>query len=224
MAEHDASMFDHLAHDLRGPLTPLQTAAFLLRREDLARERQVELLDVIDRQTARLSRMLQEVADWQSAAQGRLQGRREVNELEILVAQASEGLQPMDAVKLELSDELKSAGIAGDAQRMTQMFAILLAYAQARAMDGRPRLSGRYADPGVVVEIRYRTESLSVHREDSVDFTRPEASPFDDGLGWRLMIANAIAQVHGGTLTHDCDHDEGVGVIRVGLPVLVLPS
>lgn len=223
MADHDASMFDRLAHDLRGPLTPLQTAAFLLRRENLARERQLELLDIIDRQTARLSRMLQEVADWQSAAQGRLQGRREVNELEILVALASEGLQPMDAVRLELSDELKSAGITGDAQRMTQMFAILLAYAQAQAVDGRPWVAGRYADPGVEVEIGYRTDNRSVDG-NPVDFTRPEASPFDDGLGWRLMIANAIAQAHGGTLANDCDPDRGVGVIRVGLPVVASPS
>ena len=72
-----ATLLDRLAHDLRGPLSPLQTAAYLLRRPDLEPERRDELLAIIDRQTTRLSSMVQEVSDWTRARQSRLVSRRE---------------------------------------------------------------------------------------------------------------------------------------------------
>lgn len=221
MAEHDVGMFDRLVHDLRGPLTPLRTAAFLLRRDDLAPERQRELLEMIDRQTTRLSCMLQEVADWQSAAQGRLQIRPEVSELDLLIAVACDGLQPVDTIRIELDDEARAACIVGDAQRLVQMFAILLAYAQTRAIDGRVRLSGHCVASGVVLEIGFRSdENAFGNGGGRIDFTRPEAKPFDDGLGWRLMIANAIALAHGGALAFDADRDShDFAAISVRLPL-----
>ncbi len=221
MAEHDVGMFDRLVHDLRGPLTPLRTAAFLLRRNDLAPERQRELLDMIDRQTARLSCMLQELADWQSAAQGRLQIRPEVSELDLLIANACDGLQPVDAVRIEMDDDAKAACIVGDVQHLVQMFAILLAYAQTRAVDGRVRLSAHCVASGVVLEIGYRKDEDAFGTgDDRLDFTRPEARPFDEGLGWRLMTANAIALAHGGALAFDADLDsQDLLVISVRLPV-----
>ena len=45
---------DRLAHDLRGPLTPLQTAAYLLRSGQVTPERQQELFALIERQTRQL--------------------------------------------------------------------------------------------------------------------------------------------------------------------------
>ena len=46
---------ERLAHDLRGPLAPLQTAAYLLRNGQLDDTRQLELYDLIERQTRRLA-------------------------------------------------------------------------------------------------------------------------------------------------------------------------
>jgi signal transduction histidine kinase len=63
---------DRIAHDLRGPLMPLQTAAYLLRSGQLDPVRQAELVDVIDRQTRQLSRMIEELGDWLRASQQRL--------------------------------------------------------------------------------------------------------------------------------------------------------
>lgn len=220
MAEQDAGMFERLAHDLRGPLTPLRTAAFLLRRGDMGPEQQRELLEIIDRQTQRLSCMLQEVSDWQSVVHGRVQGRRELSELEILLAQACDALQPVDAIQLELGDEIKPAGIAGDAQRLVQMFASLMSYAQARSVDGKVRVSGCCVDSCVVVEIRYQPrENTLTNVEDRIDFTRPELAPFDEGLGWRLMIANAIALSHGGALSMDGVRIDDQRAICVRLPM-----
>ena len=68
---------DRLAHDLRGPLTPLQTAAYLLRSGQVEGERQQELFVLIERQTQVLVRMIEELSDWTRVSQDRLLGRRE---------------------------------------------------------------------------------------------------------------------------------------------------
>jgi K+-sensing histidine kinase KdpD len=220
MAEQDPDMFDRLAHDLRGPLTPLRTASFLLRRGDQAHERQQELLEIIDRQTARLSRMLQEVADWQCAKKGRFQSRCEVSELEVLLTHASDGLQSVDGIRLELDEAAKIAAIAGDAQRLVQMFASLMACAQARAVDGKVSVSGRCLEPDVVIDICFQPRGDTLTQgDDRIDFTRPEVAPFDEGLGWRLMIANAIALAHGGSLYMDSNRNDSLVGICVQSPL-----
>ena len=67
MKPEDAKWLDRLAHDLRGPLAPLQTASYLLQREDLDPARRQELLGMLERQTRRLGRMLDEIDDWARA-------------------------------------------------------------------------------------------------------------------------------------------------------------
>ncbi|HEY9400556.1 MAG TPA: histidine kinase dimerization/phospho-acceptor domain-containing protein, partial [Luteimonas sp.] len=62
---------DRLAHDLRGPLTPLQTAAYLLRSGQVEGERQQELFVLIERQTQVLVRMIEELSDWTRVSQDR---------------------------------------------------------------------------------------------------------------------------------------------------------
>ena len=67
--------FDRIAHDLRGPLTSLQTAAYLLRN-DPGGANTVELADIVVRQGQRLGRMIEELDDWSRAEQQRLVDER----------------------------------------------------------------------------------------------------------------------------------------------------
>src|SRR3546814_13244690 len=49
----EPAWLDRLAHDLRGPLAPLQTASYLLQRDALDPARRTELRELLDRQTHR---------------------------------------------------------------------------------------------------------------------------------------------------------------------------
>ena len=65
---------ERLAHDLRGPLAPLQTAAYLLRGGQLDDAKRGELHELIERQVRRLGGMIDELDDWLRAGQDRLLG------------------------------------------------------------------------------------------------------------------------------------------------------
>ena len=75
-ATNDKPWFDRLAHDLRSPLTSLQTAAYLLRT-DPGGANSRELADIVVRQSQRMARMIEELDDWGRAQQGRLVDRGE---------------------------------------------------------------------------------------------------------------------------------------------------
>lgn len=198
MTEWNTDFIDRLAHDLRGPLSPLQTAAYLLKRSDMDPARQRELVDIVDRQSARLSTMVGEVGDWIRAQQGRLVTHREVTPLDMLLELAT---GPLGAqVQAAWAPELADAGIDGDPQRLVQMFATLGAFALARNPGAPLRIHVSTGDAGdVLVTFDAPGEDLPPAMVDEL-FVTQQPAPFDDGLGLRLVIARGIAQAHGGDL------------------------
>ncbi len=66
-----------LAHELRNPLAPIRNAAHVLRRKDLAPAQIAWCGDVIERQAAQMSHLLEDLLDVSRMARGQLQLRRE---------------------------------------------------------------------------------------------------------------------------------------------------
>jgi signal transduction histidine kinase len=203
---------DRLAHDLRGPLTPLQTAAFLLRSGQVQGDRQQELLGVIERQTQQLARMIDELADWTRMEHDRLLGPREPCEPALLVDYARGGSALASAAIVD--NQADSLLVEGDPVRLTQLLRILVEYATARGkapahitlspVDGRVRIDVRDAGPP--------PDAAQL----AILLAEPLAEPFDEGLGLRLLVARAIAEGHGGSL--QALADGGHLLLRCELP------
>jgi signal transduction histidine kinase len=189
---------DRIAHDLKGPLAPLQTASFLLRSDALASERQRELVDVIDRQARRLNRMIEELGDWTRADQRRLVTGREPCPLALALDLAI-GSVPGLATEPQFAAGLETVDVPGDESRLVQLFHTLLGYLAARDPAGAPELCVEPADAGVRIVLADRGPDLAGAALAAL-FDTPLPAPHDDGLGLRLMIAAAIAQAHGGRL------------------------
>ncbi len=208
----DIPWLDRLAHDLRGPLAPLQTASHLLKRDDLPPEQRTELLAIIDRQTRRMGSMLDEFADWSRIAQNRLLGRREACEPILLIdnALAAHGLSGA-----AIDDDGTLALVDGDPQRLTQLLRILLGYLLAR---GAPPalLKVRSVDGQVRIELGTKSRAADADAAACL-LEQPQSQPYDDGLGLQLLIAKAIAQAHAGRLSASIDDD--LLVLRCELPL-----
>lgn len=195
----DAPWFDRIAHDLRGPLMPLQTAAYLLRSErsagQLDAQRQQELIEIIERQARRLGRMIDEIGDWSRAQQRRLLGARAPCELATMIDLAI-GAIPGCTLEPRLAPDCAGVCVHCDQLRLVQMFKALIEYAQARG--------------GATVDVRRDGGTVQVRVIDSgeapdatalpVLLDQPDPAPHDEGLGLRLLVAKAIAEAHGGTL------------------------
>ena len=203
-----------LAHDLRGPLSPLQTAAYLLKRDDLDEDRRVELLDIIDRQTRRLSSMVQEVSDWVRAREARLVTYREVVTVPMLLDLAAANLGA--GVALEAVPQLDEACVEVDVQRILQLLEALVEFLGSRAPQVRVEAN---ADRGRV-RLLVAAPGSGWQDQDERDtlFQQPQAAPFDEGLGMRLLVARSIAEAHGGELA-GVDAPDGSAAVWLYLPL-----
>ena len=209
---------DRLAHDLRGPLTPLQTAAYLLRSGQLDAPKQAELLELMERQTRRLGRMIDEVGDWSRASQDRLLASRDVNEAGLVIDMASSALTDADGVPLEpdFAPGAQEARLACDMQRIAQLLQALVDYSVARS--GRlPKVRVSRAAKDLRIDLTDCGPPLDALSRDAL-LSEPLPEPPDEGLGLRLLVARAIAEAHGGTLA--VEDGEGGGLHwRIELPL-----
>ena len=213
--DDDSPWMDRLAHDLRGPLAPLQTAVYLLRRDDLDPARREELVAMLDRQTRRMARMLDELDDWTRVGRDELLGHTERCDLALLLdfAMVAAGVNgtPVDG-------DGALVEVLGDQKRLTQLLRTLVDLGIAGG--GAPRLKLQ-ADAALA-----RVEAcMPGPPPDACGlaqlFERPQAQPYDEGLGLRLMLARVIARAHGGELTALVEND--ALVLRLELPLAPSP-
>jgi K+-sensing histidine kinase KdpD len=189
-------LFERLVHDLKGPLSPLQTAAYLLRRPELPEERRVELAETIERQSRRMAGMIEELGDWVRAQEGRLVHRLRPVEVQMLLDLAVGGV-PGCATHAEIAPELDGAHVDGDESRLVQALGSLLAFAQSRGAGAAPGLHAWRDGAQVLIEVSDRGEAPDNAAALLVD---PLPEPFDLGLGLRVVVADAIVRAHGGML------------------------
>lgn len=192
------SWMDRLAHDLRGPLAPMLTAIYLLREGTAQGRQRDDLLALMERQVQRLASMIDEVSDIGRAEKGRLVGRMEPIDLELLLGEVASRLHAVPP-EISFAPDTRGSRIRGDVLRIGQLFQILLALQFSRRHPAAVR--AQLARDGTDLRM-----TCVVHCRDAAMFpissllSLPHPEPQDDSLGLGLMIAAAIAEAHGGSL------------------------
>jgi signal transduction histidine kinase len=204
---NDSPRLGRLAHDLRGPLMPLQTAAYLLRRGQYDEERRQELLALIERQSRRLAGMIDEIADWSNAVERTLLVAREPCVPALLLDDAIGAARFGADAQPAIVDDSGDARIDGDPGRLTQLLRTLLEYATGE----RPARVGMRVERGELrIEVLGADATIDAAQIAQL-LEQPMPEPFDEGLGLRMLIARAIAEAHAGRL----DADIAGGALRL---------
>ncbi len=219
-------LFATLVHELRNPLNALETASRLVH-SDKATAATLKLAgDVMRRQVAQMTRLLEDLLDVARLRLNRLELRKESALLGPIVRSAVEATQPlMDAKGHELSVELPAQDIAivVDPSRISQVISNLLANA-AKYTDrnGRIMLTVRREGEEAVIEVRDNgigmpPESL---KEVFGMFTQLRAAlpRSKGGLGIGLSLVRGIVELHGGTVQAYSEGENRGSTFTVRLP------
>jgi two-component system CheB/CheR fusion protein len=196
-----------LAHELRNPLTPI-THAIRLLRETPPGTPVGGLYDMLERQTRRLTRLVDDLLDIARISRGHIDLRRESVDLRTLAQQAAEAARPrLEERKHELSTALPESAvpIEGDPVRLEQIVANLLENA------------AKYTQPGGTIQIKLAREGdealLSV-RDNGIGlapenleaifglFTQVDSSlaRSGGGLGIGLTLVRRVLELHDGRI------------------------
>lgn len=212
---------DRVAHDLRGPLSPMQTAVYLLREPAIDDAQRDELLAVLERQIKRLSDMIGEFSDFGLGEAGRLVARCEAVDIASLVADLTASLRACPP-RVTLDADVRGLQVEGDVLRLAQLFRILLgmqlARGQVAAVQARLEASDGHLRMRCALPCTGASDALA-----ELLLAAPHPDPPDDTLGFGLVIAGAIATAHGGSLR---GHASGPDTLEfvLELPCAVQPG
>ena len=218
-----------LSHELRNPLAAIQAAVELLGLDTPADH---PSLAVLERQTAALIRMTDDLLDATRALTSRLELVRQRLDLREVVQAgaadvAAEFATGRRALRLALPDD--PVRLDGDRVRLAQLLSNLLSNA------------AKYTETGATVTVSLSTVGDEAHLKVSDDgigfdpaladtlfevFTRaaPSGMTAVSGLGLGLAIVRTICELHDGSVTA---HSDGPGTgasFRVHLPLAVAPA
>ena len=200
-----------LSHELRNPLAAIDAAVKLMEQKSLPDPQVSWAREVLSRQTAHLSRLVDDLLDVARVNHGSIILRREPTELSAVLAHAAESVRPlMDARLHELciTTPPRPLHIDGDAVRLTQVIANLLSNA-AQYSEERSRIelhaetTGSGDHPEVV--IRVRDSGIGISPDDLAhifELFRQLEQPTrrEGGLGVGLALSRRLVELHGGTI------------------------
>ena len=195
-----------LSHELRNPLTPIATAVEIMRERAPADDSIVWARDVIGRQTAQLTRLVDDLLDVSRITLGKITLNRSALDLHPIVAQAVEAAQPLLAARrhaLAVHVPGEPLPIRGDGARLTQIISNLLSNAARFTSDGgHIALTVRRDGARVVLSVKDDGVGIPADMRERVFdmFTQIEwpAQRKQEGLGIGLALVKRLVEMHDG--------------------------
>jgi PAS domain S-box-containing protein len=197
-----------LSHELRNPLAPIAMAIEIMRLREPADESMVWARDVIARQTAQLTRLVDDLLDVSRITLGKITLNRSALDLAPIVAQAVETAQPLLTARhhhLAIDVPAEPLPIWGDGARMTQIISNLLNNAaRFTAEGGHIALAVRRQGARIVLSVKDDGVGIPPDMRERVFdmFTQIEwpAQRKQEGLGIGLALVKRLVEMHDGDI------------------------
>ncbi|HEX8757130.1 MAG TPA: response regulator [Steroidobacteraceae bacterium] len=195
-----------LGHELRNPIAPISAAGEVLSRVLDGDSRSRFAIDVIKRQSAQLTRLVDDLLDVGRITQGRVQLRREPLDLATVVAQAVETVEPQLRQKqhrMSIISSYEPLYVSGDFTRLVQCVVNILSnsikYTDAH---GSMRLEMRAEDSAAVIEISDNGPGIAAdllpHVFDLFVQSDRTLDRAQGGLGVGLAVVKRLVEMHDG--------------------------
>jgi two-component system, OmpR family, sensor histidine kinase KdpD len=216
-----------ISHDLRSPLTAITTAGSTLALGVSEAER-AELIDVIEGESARLARLVDDLLDLSRIESGAVAPQSDWCDLHDVVASAAAHASAGHPIEFDLPADLPL--VRADAAQLERVFSNLIDNAIKFSPAGSPvritggasagRVAVRVADRGTGIPRRYRSQVFEPF------FRGRGPGPGDGpsgGSGLGLAICRGFVEANGGRIVLQTGRDTGT-IFTVSFPVAAQPA
>lgn len=215
-----------LAHELRNPLAPIRNGLAILRRDPTGGVAQ-RALEMMERQTAHMVRLIDDLLDVSRVSRGLVDLKRERLTLRSALESAVETIRPAIAAhghQLLFVPPDESLVLEADPTRISQVVSNLLHNAAKFTPDGgRITLSGERDGDQVVIRVADTGIGIPPHMLPQVfDLFTQVGQSIDHaqgGLGIGLSLARRLVEMHGGSIAADSPGCGQGSVFTVRLPL-----
>jgi PAS domain S-box-containing protein len=197
-----------LAHELRNPLAPIVLSAEIIRVNAPADESIKWASDVIARQAAQLTRLVDDLLDVSRITLGKITLNRSALDLAPVIAQAVEATAPLFADhghELSIDVPARPLPVRGDGARLTQIISNLLHNAaKFTRKGGRIGLRVRQDGGRIVLTVADNGDGIPAHMLERVfDMFMQIEEPgtrSQGGLGLGLALVKRLVDMHDGAI------------------------
>jgi two-component system sensor histidine kinase KdpD len=213
-----------ISHDLRSPLTAIRTAAEGLREEGTKPQDRVALIDAIEEEAERLTRLIGNLLDLSRIEAGAVHPRTDWCDLIDVISTAVSHLHQPDShnrIQIELEGELPL--VRADASQLERVFANLIENALRYSPPEQPvRISGGAGGGKVVIRVIDRGPGVPVAQRDAI-FMPFNTGDEREGAGLGLAISKGFVEANGGELRLQADSPDGTA-FAVSFPLVEQPA
>jgi two-component system sensor histidine kinase KdpD len=215
-----------VSHDLRSPLTAIRTAAAGLREEGTNPEDRVALIDAIEEEAGRLTRLIGNLLDLSRIEAGAVHPRTDwCDLLDVISTTVSHVRDPPASgrIQIELDGELPL--VRADASQLERVFSNLIENALRFSPADQPvRVSGGVGAGKVTIRVVDRGPGIPASQRASI-FEPFQSGGTDrrDGVGLGLAISKGFTEANGGELRLQADSADGTA-FAVSFPLIEQPA
>lgn len=206
-------LITNVSHDLKTPLTSIVSYVDLLKKEDIKNEAALEYIEVIDRQSAKLKKLTEDLVEASKASSGAVSVNKEILDIGELINQSvGEFAEKFEEAKIipvvNLPEE--EIKVFADGRLLWRVFDNLIQNIIKYAQPGtRAYFDLRMEENNAVLTIKnISKEPLNMTAESLMErFVRGDASRNSEGNGLGLSIAKSLTELCGGTFDLMLDGD-----------------
>ena len=206
-------LITNVSHDIKTPLTSIVNYVDLLEKEDIQPEKAKEYVDVLNRQSARLKKLTEDLVEASKASSGSLPVHLAPTDVNVLLSQlAGDYLEKLEAAQLEpvFHPAPSQPKIQADGQLLSRVLGNLFSNICKYAMPGTRVYFESSANAGIVT-ITFKNISkyeLNIPAEELMArFVRGDRSRHTEGSGLGLSIAQSLTELQGGSFRLEIDGD-----------------
>jgi PAS domain S-box-containing protein len=221
-----------IAHELRNALAPVRYAMATMKQPGRTPDQQKHAEEIIGRQVAHMSRLLEDLLDVSRITRGALELKKTRTELTSVIAPAIEAARPiMDAKHQVFSLDLpeQPVRLEADPVRLAQVFSNLLLNAakytdeggsiQLRALQEERNVVVSVRDTGIGISAEMMPRLFDLFSRDPSAVERSEG-----GLGVGLALVQGLVALHEGSVEARSDGINRGSEFVVHLPIGLLAS
>jgi two-component system sensor histidine kinase KdpD len=213
-----------VSHDLRSPLTAIRTAAAGLREEQTTAVDRVALIDAIEEEADRLTRLIGNLLDLSRIEAGAVHPRPDWCDLVDVISSAVSHTRvsdPKNRLQIELDGDLPL--VRADASQIERVFSNLIENALRYSPPDHPvRISGGAGAGKVTVRVIDQGPGVPMSQREAI-FKPFHTGEERDGAGLGLAICKGFVEANGGDLLLQADSPDGTA-FAVSFPLVEQPA
>jgi signal transduction histidine kinase len=223
-----SDLIAEMVHELRTPLAAISATTHILVHPELPKERHDELIETIEQEARRLTRMTSEFLNLARLESGRSHIARVPVDMLNLVRECVQTVAPQANDRhIQLSMNIGLAPtliILGDREKLKQVLLNLLTNAiKYNREEGEVIIAVTTEDTGKAIRVSVQDTGCGISEENLPHifekfYRVADTEGYTQGTGLGLAIAKRIVEAHGGTIS--VESGRGVGsTFRFTLPI-----